>query len=345
MFGLSFSEIIIIALVAIIVIGPERLPKTARTLGLLMGRAQRYVNDIKSDIEREMHVEDIKKFKDEVASSVSKAKSSVEGEITSITNPIKSITNPLDTVKSEVNDLEKQLKGSLNPLPDLDSLKLDEAASKAAAVPLTEAPKAAATTATSRSAAAVTAGAAPAVEAKPAVAAGPEAVASAVPELSVAHTASASTSVPLGSAKSFDSTVAEALIYPDEDDDRLASGTEVVKQRWMPSEPAETDVVQAAVPSAQQQVAGIYDGPSFEPLVAPEPDADELKAQSAAWDSYVAEHASPIDADRSLEGLSLWEQKPDLNKQPDSKPAQHIVASDEADNKNNSSSDKGGSNV
>lgn len=344
MFGLSFSEIIVIALVAIIVIGPERLPKTARTLGLLMGRAQRYVNDIKSDIEREMHVEDIKKFKDEVASSVSKAKSSVEGEITSITNPIKSITNPLDTVKSEVNDLEKQLKGSLNPLPDLDSLKLDEAASKAAAVPLTEAPKAA-TTATSRGAAAVTAGAAPAVEAGSETVAKPEAVASAVPEPSAAHPASASTSAPLGSAKSFDSTVAEALIYPDEDDDRLASGTEVVKQRWMPSEPAETDVVQAAVPGAQQQVAGIYDGPSFEPLVAPEPDPDELEAQSAAWDSYVTEHASPVDADRSLEGLSLWEQKPDLNQQPDSKPAQHIVASDEADNKNNSSSDKGGSNV
>ncbi|SPY31555.1 Sec-independent protein translocase protein TatB [Oligella urethralis] len=63
MFGLSFSEIIIIALVALIVIGPERLPKTARALGLLMGRAQRYVNDIKSDIEREMHVDDIKSLR------------------------------------------------------------------------------------------------------------------------------------------------------------------------------------------------------------------------------------------------------------------------------------------
>lgn len=54
MFDVGFSELIVIAIVALVVIGPERLPKVARTAGLLLGRLQRYVNDVKADIKREM---------------------------------------------------------------------------------------------------------------------------------------------------------------------------------------------------------------------------------------------------------------------------------------------------
>ena len=50
MFGVDFSELMVIMVVALIVIGPERLPKVARTAGLLWGRAQRYINGIKADI-------------------------------------------------------------------------------------------------------------------------------------------------------------------------------------------------------------------------------------------------------------------------------------------------------
>jgi Tat protein translocase TatB subunit len=52
MFDIGFSELVVIAVVALIVIGPERLPKAARTMGHLFGRLQRYVNDVKSDINR-----------------------------------------------------------------------------------------------------------------------------------------------------------------------------------------------------------------------------------------------------------------------------------------------------
>ena len=54
MFDVGFSEIIVIAVVALIVLGPEKLPKTARTLGHLFGRLQRYVADVKADINREL---------------------------------------------------------------------------------------------------------------------------------------------------------------------------------------------------------------------------------------------------------------------------------------------------
>ena len=60
MFDVGFSELIVIALVALIVIGPERLPRVARTLGALLGRAQRYVNDVKADIQREVDLDELK---------------------------------------------------------------------------------------------------------------------------------------------------------------------------------------------------------------------------------------------------------------------------------------------
>ena len=66
MFDVGFSEIMVIAVVALIVIGPERLPKAARTLGHLFGRLQRYVNDVKADINREMELDELRKLQQQV---------------------------------------------------------------------------------------------------------------------------------------------------------------------------------------------------------------------------------------------------------------------------------------
>lgn len=77
MFDIGFSELILIALVALIVIGPERLPRVARTIGALLGRAQRYVNDVKADIQREVNMEEFKDIK----SSFQDAAKSVEESV------------------------------------------------------------------------------------------------------------------------------------------------------------------------------------------------------------------------------------------------------------------------
>ena len=69
----------VIAVVALVVIGPERLPRVARTLGFWFGRLQRYVNDVKADINREVELEDLRKFK----SQFEEAASGVENEIRS----------------------------------------------------------------------------------------------------------------------------------------------------------------------------------------------------------------------------------------------------------------------
>ncbi|MBN9132747.1 MAG: twin-arginine translocase subunit TatB [Nitrosospira multiformis] len=81
MFDISFSEILVIAAVALIVLGPERLPKVARTLGHLFGRAQRYVNDVKSDIQHEIELDELKKWKASVEETGRSIENSVHTEL------------------------------------------------------------------------------------------------------------------------------------------------------------------------------------------------------------------------------------------------------------------------
>ena len=78
MFGLSFTEIMLIGVVALIVIGPEKLPKVARTVGHLLGRAQRYVNDVKTDIRKEMDATEIGNLREQMQEAANSVKSSVD---------------------------------------------------------------------------------------------------------------------------------------------------------------------------------------------------------------------------------------------------------------------------
>jgi sec-independent protein translocase protein TatB len=95
MFDIGFSEIVVIAVVALIVIGPERLPKAARTLGHLFGRLQRYVNDVKSDISREMELDELRKLQKEVQSAAQDLKSSVENAASDAQAGIRSVEQQL----------------------------------------------------------------------------------------------------------------------------------------------------------------------------------------------------------------------------------------------------------
>lgn len=79
MFDIGFSELVVIGLVALIVIGPERLPGVARTVGHLIGRLQRYVADVKADINREVELDEFRKMRD----TVQDAASNIETSITS----------------------------------------------------------------------------------------------------------------------------------------------------------------------------------------------------------------------------------------------------------------------
>lgn len=84
MFDIGFSELVVIGLVALIVIGPERLPRVARTAGHLLGRLQRYVSDVKADINREIQLEELKKLQEEVERNARSMEQSVSERMNEI---------------------------------------------------------------------------------------------------------------------------------------------------------------------------------------------------------------------------------------------------------------------
>jgi sec-independent protein translocase protein TatB len=88
----------VIAVVALIVIGPERLPRVARTLGHLFGRLQRYVNDVKADINREIELEELRKFK-------TTFEDAARGFESSVNTTVSSVQSEVAKTESELNSL------------------------------------------------------------------------------------------------------------------------------------------------------------------------------------------------------------------------------------------------
>ena len=78
MIDLGVSKLALIAVVALVVVGPERLPKVARMAGNLFGRAQRYMADVKSEVSRQMEVEEFKKLREESMSAFKDVESSLQ---------------------------------------------------------------------------------------------------------------------------------------------------------------------------------------------------------------------------------------------------------------------------
>ena len=75
---LGISKIALIGAVALIVIGPEKLPRVARTVGTLLGKAQRYVADVKAEVNRSMELDELRKMKDTVETAARDVESSIQ---------------------------------------------------------------------------------------------------------------------------------------------------------------------------------------------------------------------------------------------------------------------------
>ena len=124
MFDIGITEIMVIAVVALVVIGPERLPRVARTIGTLLGRAQRYVNDVKAEVNREMELEELKKLQTEMQSAARDIQQTVS-------------TAGAD-VQSAVHDVEKSLNETMQPIAESVSSTSPALTDASASVPLPE---------------------------------------------------------------------------------------------------------------------------------------------------------------------------------------------------------------
>ena len=100
MFDIGISELGVIAVVALIVIGPERLPRVARLIGTMLGRAQRYVNDVKAEVNREIELEELRKLQTQMQDAARGIQQSV--------------TSAGAEMQSAVHDAERGLQSSVD---------------------------------------------------------------------------------------------------------------------------------------------------------------------------------------------------------------------------------------
>ena len=115
MFDVGFSELIVIGIVALVVIGPERLPKVARTVGLLLGRMQRYVNEVKADINREMQLDELKQLKEDMQESARNFESQLSSQMRSLEQSVVQPAQAASIEKSPVADTSANAQSIASP--------------------------------------------------------------------------------------------------------------------------------------------------------------------------------------------------------------------------------------
>lgn len=115
MFDVSFTELLVIGVVALVVIGPERLPKVARTLGHLVGRAQRYVNDVKTDIQREVELDELRKLKDQMQDAAQSVQSSLQNTEASLRKPLEALEQDVSAIKESLTHTSSDLVEPVAP--------------------------------------------------------------------------------------------------------------------------------------------------------------------------------------------------------------------------------------
>ena len=133
MFDVGFWELAIIAVIALLVIGPERLPKAARTAGLWVGRARRMVTDVKADIDREIREGDLAELK-KAGEELKKTQSAVEsagsqiiedsefGELKKTGEELKAAKGEFESVGEELKTAKSEAESFGTNLADSDSM-------------------------------------------------------------------------------------------------------------------------------------------------------------------------------------------------------------------------------
>jgi sec-independent protein translocase protein TatB len=142
MFDIGFSELMVLAVVALIVVGPERLPKVARTLGHLLGRFQRYVSDVKSDIDRELRLEEMKKLREEVEMQARRIESQAASEVSEARSELAAPVDELSRISAAGERLDFSPPAVTAEVPATLPLPTPESVSAAVAEPRAADPKA-----------------------------------------------------------------------------------------------------------------------------------------------------------------------------------------------------------
>ena len=129
MFEISFGEILVIAVVALIVLGPERLPAVARTLGALVGRAQRFVSNVKADIQQQSQMAGFDDLKRDVQDAANVFRQQVENEAAEVRQIAATTEHELQSLK-EPGDLLAEASETVHSAVDETSSVVDKVAAE-----------------------------------------------------------------------------------------------------------------------------------------------------------------------------------------------------------------------
>jgi sec-independent protein translocase protein TatB len=116
MIDLGISKLALIGAVALIVIGPEKLPRVARTVGTLLGKAQRYVSDVKAEVSRSMELEELKKMKESVETAARDVQTSVQEGASDFEKSWSEATAGLEGSTSGYDDALGTIGSDLHPV-------------------------------------------------------------------------------------------------------------------------------------------------------------------------------------------------------------------------------------
>jgi len=117
-FDISFGELLIVGLVALIVLGPERLPTVARTIGALVGRAQRFVASVKADIHQHSQMAGFDDLKQDVQQAADAFRSQIESEVAGVRELSQQIGQTAQAVEQEAAQLLDEAARQIAPPAD-----------------------------------------------------------------------------------------------------------------------------------------------------------------------------------------------------------------------------------
>jgi sec-independent protein translocase protein TatB len=117
MLDIGFSKLLIIGGIALVVIGPERLPRVARMAGTLIGRAQRYVSDVKAEVNRSMDLDELNKVKREFESAARDVGRSISDPLSGATSDINSALSGMGTPADAGSDDTAWHSDHWDPMP------------------------------------------------------------------------------------------------------------------------------------------------------------------------------------------------------------------------------------
>jgi sec-independent protein translocase protein TatB len=124
MIDLGISKLALIGIVALVVVGPERLPKVARMAGTLFGRAQRYLNEVKSEVSREIELEELRKMQKDMQEAASSVEQTIAQNMSELKSEVQEAwANPLmepptpDQVAVKAKDFRKKKLARTSAIP------------------------------------------------------------------------------------------------------------------------------------------------------------------------------------------------------------------------------------